>query len=280
MKKKLKYILLFCITLVTLVPQTLNAQSKKPLNLPGYDNERYHYGFIIGYNQMLLSIDYKDNYQNIIHSPNELPASEILSGTNDLFTSSNFRVENIIPHMTNGFTVGIVGNLRLANYFDLRLIPTLSFGERKITYNIVSLQESIDPQDPEKTIINEVEKSITTTTHSTFVEIPLHVKYRSKRLNNTAAYVIAGANYKIDMASRKKNYDENNGKPKTLNVNRHDVAAEIGAGFDFYTGYFKLGIELKMSYGLLNIAKDENFMYTNSFDNLRNKTFQLSFTFE
>ena len=67
---------------------------------------------------------------------------------------------------------------------------------------------------------------------------------------------------------------------QTAVVQKHDIAAEVGAGFDFYTGYFKLGIELKMSYGLLNVAKNDNYMYTNSFDSLRNKTFQLSFTFE
>ena len=177
--------------------------------------------------------------------------------------------------MTHGFTVGIVGNLRLAKYFDLRFIPSLSFGERKIIYSIVSLQE-----DPIEGTINEVNKIISSTTHSTFVEFPLHVKYRSKRSHNTAAYLLAGANYKIDMASQKKKYDETNGKPKTLNINRHDLAAELGVGFDFYTGYFKLGVELKMSYGLLNVTKDENFMFTNSFENLRNKAFQLSFTFE
>lgn len=260
-----------------MTPQTLNAQTKGPANLPNYDNEPYHYGFILGYNQMLFSIDYIDNYQNIIHSPDELPASDILTNTNALFSESNFRVNDIIPQMTHGFTVGIVGNLRLSRYFDLRLIPTLSFGERKIIYDIVSLQQ-VDINNPN--IIEEVPKSIESVTHSTFVEFPLQLKYRSKRHHNSAAYLITGLNYKIDMASQKKNYGENDGKPKTINIKRHDLAAEIGAGFDFYTGYFKLGVEIKMSYGLLNVAKNENFLFTNSFDYLRNKCFQLSFTFE
>lgn len=274
--KRIKKILLVCICLLfCITPELSKAQSKSPLNMPQYDNELYHYGFILGYNQMLFSINYVNNFQNVIHSPSELPSNEILSGTDDLFSSSPFKVYDINTQMTHGFTVGIVGNLRLSKYFDLRLIPSLSFGERKITYNIVSLQEN-----PIEGNINEIHKEITSTTHSTFVEFPLHIKYRSKRNYNTAAYIIAGANYKIDMASQKKNYDETNGKPKTLSVNRHDIAAEIGAGFDFYTGYFKLGVELKMSYGLFNVAKDENFMYSNSFDSLRNKTFQLSFTFE
>lgn len=275
MKKNIIKSLICICALIFMAPNILNAQSRGPLNMPRYDDEPYHFGFILGYNQMLLSIDYIDNYQNIIHLPNELPSSNNLEGTNDIFLNSNFKVTDINPQMTHGFSVGIVGNLRLAKYFDLRLIPTLSFGERRIMYKIVSLQE-----DPINGSITEVTKNINSTTHSTFIEFPLQVKYRSKRYNNSAAYIIAGANYKIDMASQKKYYDETSGRPKALSINRHDLAAEVGAGFDFYTGYFKLGVELKMSYGLLNVAKKDNYMFTNSFDNLRNKTFQLSFTFE
>lgn len=273
MKKETVNKILICICLIICaMPNVLKAQSKKPLNMPGYDNELFHYGFILGYNQMLFSPVYIDNFQNVIHDSSELPSN--IPGTNDVFNNSPFQVTDINTHLTHGFTVGIVGNLRLAKYFDLRFIPSLSFGERKITYDIISLQE-----DPIEGIVNHVPQSISSTTHSTFVEFPLQVKYKSKRNYNSAAYILAGANYKIDMASQKKLYDGDQ-KPLELSVNRHDIAAEIGAGFDFYTGYFKLGIELKMSYGLLNVAKDENFLYSNSFDNLRNKTFQLSFTFE
>ena len=274
MKNILKFLLCLSI-IICATPNSLKAQKKGPLNLPFYDNEPYHYGFILGYNQMLLSINYIDDYQNVIHPSTELPSNDVLPGTNDIFLGSDFKVYDINPQMTHGFTVGIVGNLRLANHFDLRLIPSLSFGERKIIYQIMSLQKDLVSDE-----ITEVPRSITSTTHSTFVEFPLQVKFRSKRFYNSAAYIIAGANYKIDMASQKKNYDADSGRPKTLSVNRHDIAAEVGAGFDFYTGYFKMGIELKMSYGLLNVARNDNYMFTNSFDSLKNKTFQLSFTFE
>lgn len=274
MRKNIAKILICICMLFCMMPEVSKAQNKKPLNMPNYDNELFHWGLMVGYNQMLLSIDYIDNFQNISHNPSELPSSDVLAGTNDLFIDSPFKVYDISPQMTHGFTVGIVGNLRLAKYFDLRFIPSLSFGERKIVYSIVSIQG-----DQADGTYKEVPKTISSNTHSTFVEFPLQVKYRAKRNYNSAAYLLAGANYKIDMASHKKHY-ESNGKPKTLSVNRHDIAAEVGAGFDFYTGYFKLGIELKMSYGLLNIAKNENYLYSNSFDSLRNKTFQLSFTFE
>lgn len=262
MKRITNIAALICICfLACITPKNANAQNKKPLNIPLYHDRPYHYGFILGYNQMLFSIDYIDNFQTNPHLPSELPSN--ISGIDYKLP---FTVNDINVLMTNGFTVGIVGNLRLGKYFDLRLIPSLSFGERTIRYSIVQPDNS------------EV-KTITSNTHSTFVEFPLQIKYRSKRNYNSAAYIIAGANYKIDMASQKNNYDDNN-KPKNISTRRHDIAAEVGVGFDFYTGYFKLGVEVKMSYGLLDIAKDKDFMYSSSFDSLRNKCFQLSFTFE
>lgn len=252
--------LICLVIMLCLMPQLIKAQKKSPINLPFYDHEPHHYGFILGYNQMLLSTDFIDNYQNLKHESLELPSTSSLP-------NKPFYVYEIIPQIGHGFTVGIVGNLRLAKYFDLRFIPSLSFGNRKVVYKIKSIEK---PQL----------FTLQSNTHSTFIEFPLQVKYRAKRFNNLTAYIIAGVNYKIDMASQKKNYDDNR-KPINITVKRNDIAAEIGAGFDFYTGYFKLGIEIKMSYGFLNILKKEDVsVYSNSFNNLRNKTFQLSFTFE
>jgi len=95
---------------------------------------------------------------------------------------------------------------------------------------------------------------------STFVEFPLHVKYRSKRLNNAAAYLIGGVNYKLDLASQKKKI--------------------VTVGWDFYTNFFKFGTELKMSYGLSNILLKDNLIYSSSVSSMSNKVFQISFTFE
>ena len=41
-----------------------------------------------------------------------------------------------------------------------------------------------------------------------------------------------------------------------------------------------MGIEVKMSYGILDIVKNEAFIYTAPIDKLRNKLFQVSFLFE
>ena len=247
-----------CICFIScMMPEMLNAQKNKPLNMPLYDNEPYHFGYIIGYNQMWFSPKFVTNFQNIEYDGKE--GSAYFDQLNDTISiNSKYNINDISQSLPFGMSVGVVGNLRLAKYFDLRLIPTISWGETSITYKGKSLG-------------TEKEFSQTFSIHNVYLELPLQFKYRSKRYNNTAAYVIFGANNKINFTAKK--FD--------IKLKRYDFAPEIGTGFDFYTGEFKFGIEIKMSYGLRNMIDPENLTpLTNSFDKLKNKMFQLSFTLE
>lgn len=261
--------LLLCMSM-----QSVVAQQEKPKNLLMYDTEPYHFGFILAINQMSYAFSFVDNYQIIAHNASEYPNTADLHYT----AGADYYVRSIEAAQQPGFTVGVVGNLRLGKYFDLRLIPSLSFGTRTITYRLY--KEKLDAGITENFT---QKKSI----FSTFIELPLLVKYKSKRLNNVAAYVIAGGNLKIDLASQKKwdiDTQSASGEQITvtdnIRVKKVDLAAEIGAGFDFYTGYFKFGIEAKMSFGLLNVLDSQNLIYDSSIKNLQNRTFQLSLTFE
>ena len=273
----IKRLVLLIGVMFFIIPQNLVAQNEKPKNLLLYDNQPYHFGFILGYNQMSYAIRYYDDYQLIGHDATEYPS------TVDTYYNSNatYYALSIAPIPEHGFTVGVVGNLRLGKYFDLRLIPSLSFGSRTIGYQFYRVINGATT--PDNTPYYEKKKSI----FSTFIEFPLQVKYKSKRLNNVAAYVIAGANFKIDLASQKKSQvDITNAQGEqitvtdNIRVKRTDLAAEVGAGFDFYTGYFKFGIEAKMSFGLFNILDSQHLIYDSSIKNIRNRTFQISLTFE
>ena len=126
-------------------------------------------------------------------------------------------------------------------------------------------------------------KEFTKSIGTTFVEFPLNIKYRSKRYNNIGAYVFGGFNPKLDLASQKDNKETDaygNEFINNLVTKRFDIAGELGAGFDIYNQWFKMGIEVKMSFGLLDIVKSEAFIYTAPIDQLRNKLFQVSFLFE
>ena len=226
---------------------------------------------------MSYHFKYLDNYSLIPHSSTEYPNTADVNFNLD----ATYYARSIESKPQPGFTVGVVGNLRLAKYFDLRLIPSLSFGTRTITYRLYK-------DMPEGSEISDLDFDLKKSIFSTFMEFPLQVKYRSKRLNNVAGYIIAGANLKFDLASQKKSQievtDPVTGKQVSvvdnIRVRKTDVAMELGAGFDFYNSYFKLGVEVKMSYGLCNILNSQNLIYDSSIKSLHNKTFQVSLTFE
>lgn len=233
------------------------AQKRKVLNLQNYDNQPYHFGFILGINHMLFTVKPVSNLSVLQTDPTKFP---------DIFVDS-LSVLSVTSKPTPGFTIGILGNLRLGKYFDMRFIPSLSFGERLLRYNILTLD-----QGEERIIV--MEKSIT----STFIDFPLEFRYKSKRLNNFRAYVLGGVKYTLDLASQKK--AEQQSDEVIVKIEKHDISIEAGVGIDFYTTYFKFGTQFKMGYGLNNLVKGEDNIYTNSIESLKSKVFLLSFTFE
>jgi Outer membrane protein beta-barrel domain len=208
-------------------------------NLPKYDRKLFHFGFTVGFNQMDFAI-------KRVQNPHY--ADTLLT----LFTQPE-----------GGFQIGIVSNMRIHDNFDLRFIPTLSFGDRVLNY-------SLKTQDT--TILSQSKRI-----ESTFIDFPVYVKFKSNRLTNFRAYVLAGGKYSLDLASQKDKEDYNE---YIVKLKRHDFSGEVGVGFDFYLEYFKFAVELKMSYGLTDLLYRENNVYTNSIERLNSKMFWLSFTFE
>ena len=266
LKKVLKIFAIALMLSVMAIPA--QAQRRTVRYLANYENEPYHFGFLLAYNQMMYTVKTVENYQNLELDPESWP-----SGPISVPNTQCLSVYNMETMQTPGFTVGIIGSKRLGRYFDLRFVPSLSFSERKMRYDVAvkDLQGAVTM------------KSFTKSIGTTFVEFPLHIKYRSKRYNNIGAYIIGGINPKIDLASQKENKltdDQGNEFINNLVTKRFDVAGELGAGFDIYNQWFKMGIEIKMSYGILDIVKSEAFIYTAPIEQLRNKLFQVSLIFE
>lgn len=237
LKKQLKYIVIF-LGLIFIFPQMTFAQKHPHIeNLPKFDLKPYHFGFALCVNKMDFAIKPVENYVN----------------------DSLFVIET---HPQWGFNIGIVSNLRLGEFCDLRFIPTLSFGQRNLIY---TLQYD--------TTIVQTNKKI----ESTFIDFPLLLKYKSRRLNNARAYVIAGVQYSLDLASQAKKKDRAN---ELVKLKENDICYEFGVGFDFYFTYFKFATEIKMIYGTRDLLKRDNTVYTTSIDRLSSKLFQLSFLFE
>lgn len=250
-------ILISLFLVLTLFSVETFAQRNSVQNLPRKDYEKIHFGFVLGVNQMFFSIKPYNNFTQMVFDSTYSP--DIVCDSLKLYSIEN------TP--TNGFTVGIVSNLRLGKYFDLRFVPSLLFGERYLEYTILSYSD----RGPE---FVDIKKNIS----STFISLPFTIKYKSKRLNNLRGYVFSGVKFVIDLASSAKKKQNND--DIQIKLKKNDMMVEFGAGFDFYTPFFKFGTEIKIAYGINDILERENNIYSAGIDRMNSKIFQLSFTFE
>jgi outer membrane protein W len=254
-------------TIVTLLflslylPFSGRAQKLAVLNMPGYDQELFHFGFVLGVNQSFITLkpiaDMRTHSFDSTYIPDILPLPD------------SAKVLSIESTPTPGFVISIVSNMRIGDHFDLRFIPSLTFGDRTIVYNIQTYRKS-------DTLTLNISKKVP----STYINFPIEFRYKAMRYNNFRPYVLVGAQYTIDLASQAKKREQRNRNEKIVKFNQNDFYVEAGVGFDFYNEWFKFGVELKMMYGLTNVLKYENNIYTDSIDKINSKIFQLSFTFE
>jgi hypothetical protein len=262
--KSIRFILI--IFLLTLISSSTFAQRVKSLNLRNADQVPYHFGFQLGINHMLFTLKTPPGYQKQMYY-GSAGITEVFNSLPDLnLDSANLYSIEAIP--TYGFVIGIVGDMRIGQYFNLRFTPSLTFGERDMEYTILGYKSTSEPK------LFVTQKNI----QSTFVEFPLSLKFKGSRINNARPYVLVGAKYSLDLASNAKKKEESN--IIHVLIDRNDVYGQLGVGFDFYTAYFKFGTEIVMSYGIFDLIKRDQTIYTTSITALQSKIFQINFTFE
>ncbi len=226
-----------------------------------YDQDMFHFGFVLGADLSYVTLrpiaDLTTHNFDSTFIPDILPLPD------------SAKVLSITSSPALGFVISIVSNMRMGNNFDLRFIPSLTFGDRDLIYTI-----KIYRKESESLMV------ITKKVPSTYVNFPLEIKFKSDRYNNFRAYLIGGAQYTLDLASQAKKREQRSADQKIVKFNQNDVYLEAGVGFDFYNEWFKLGLEFKMMYGLFDQLKRENNLYTNSIQSLKSKIFQFSMTFE
>jgi len=214
------------------------------LNYQKVDHKKIHFGFTIGVNTMDFKL-----------TPSMKP---YIDGTDTTM---------LIPEINNlapGFHVSVVSSLKLTEKLDLRFLPGISLGQRTIIFY---------DQD------NRVDSKMKI--ESTFIDLPLILKYKATRINNTRPYLVAGINVRNDMA-RNKEFNEDEGI--YIKLKPFDVYYDLGFGIDFYLQYFKFSTEIKYSVGTLNNVSAERAkdypQYANSIDALNSRMFMVSFHFE
>ena len=162
-----------------------------------------------------------------------------------------------------GFNLGFIGSIKLGHpTLSLRFVPSLSFQAKDVLYFYQD-----EPDFPLK-------KSV----ESTILNFPILLKYRTLRYNNFAAYFVGGLEYSLDLQSKQR--IPQNPLDPFIKLRRHDFHAQMGIGVDFFLPYFKFGMEIKMSHGLVNALIRDNTTISNPFDKFYNRVVWFCLTFE
>jgi hypothetical protein len=201
--KKTVYIITF-----VLLAFPLFSQKRKVQYQPYADYKLYHFGFHVG-----------------------LQAQDLILTNSGNTTPDGERWFAEIPGYSPGFSVGVVGDLFLNPYMNLRLTPTIHFGDKTIHFKKSAGGE-------------EVKAGI----RSNYLSIPLDLKISSMRLNNYRPYITGGVYGAMDLGRKKGN---------AILLKPVDYGFEFGFGCTVYMRFFRLAPEIKFKFGLADIL-DKN----------------------
>ncbi len=220
----------------------LYAQRQRPKNQPYADMKRYHFGFHVG-----------------------MHTQDLILTHSGVTTSDGKTWFAEIPSYSPGFSVGVIGNLYINQYLNLRFTPTVHFGDKKFTF--------IDAR------ASDSQATFTTSIRSNYLALPLDLKYTAMRLNNYRPYFLGGVFTSFDMGRKKET-------PVLLKP--LDYGVEVGFGCDIYLPYFKLCPELKFCFGLADVLQKDrrdlisepDRVYTEALSKATSRLIVLTFNFE
>lgn len=228
------------MALTAAMPAAARRLNDKIENRPYADLRHWHLGFSIG----AFAEDLRLTHNGLITDLGE-----------------QWRADQ--PGYQPGFTVTGLVALRLNNYFSVRFSPGMMFGSRDIRFR-------------EVTSGAEQRQNI----KSTYVILPLDLKYAAMRVRNARPYVTAGIMPAFDVAKKRSDF---------LKLKSSEMFLSIGFGCDFYLPYFKLIPEIKFCLGLTDVlthdrpdlADDpDKLKFTNSLSKATSKMIVLTFYFE
>ena len=233
-------ILVLVLMTGTVIGASARTFNDKLMNRPYADQRPWHLGFSVG-----------------------IFASDLMFTHNGLVTDAGEQWRLDQPNYQPGFCVNGLFNLRLNDYFSLRLTPGMYFGSRDIS-------------------MREVNSDMTERQNikSTYVVVPVDIKYSAMRWRNARPYLVAGVMPAFDVSKKRSDI---------LQLKSTDIMLSVGFGFDFYLPYFKLSPEVKFCFGLNDVLQHDRpdlvddpnkFKFTQSISKAVSKMIVVTFYFE
>src|SRR5690554_288485 len=212
-----KIVIITCFLLVSVSGSAQWIFGKNPYrNQQDWDEQRIHWGYTIGLNSYDFNFKYNEDYLKN-------------RGSQEILTETSF-----------GFSVGLVGNLRLMEGLDLRFEPNLQYNKRDLFFPHI-----IDP--------GRARREVSTT----YLHFPLLLKYSAVRTGNIRPFILAGISQNINLSSNEDSKEDN--YEGTFRMKRLTNNYELGVGIDFYFPHFKLSTSLRGSFGIQDeLIRDYN----------------------
>ncbi|RKS99797.1 porin family protein [Flavobacterium sp. 123] len=208
--------------------------SKDPIiNLENWQKQKLYFGFYLGFN----SFDFKIDYKTV--GP------------------------DIQTKKTTGFNLGLVADLKLQEYINLRFEPGLYYTKRDLYYPNFATENDA---------IREV--------NSTYIHFPLLLKFSSLRTGNVRPYLLGGASATLNLSSNAKSLDDN--LEQRFRVKSWTTNYELGLGIDLFSEYFIFSPSIRGVFGIndeLIRDKDPNSPWTSNIESMKSRAVFINFTF-
>ncbi len=204
------------------------------------DNNLLRWGYFLGFSQYDFNFDYKED------------------------------LRDVYVGRTAGFNVGLIGNLRINSFLDLRLEPGLFITSRELHYGLDTfVGMSVSDND----LLREVK--------STYIHVPLLLKVSTKRINNFKPFIVGGISTALNLSSNESNpQDNSNGQFRTK---KNVLFYELGFGIDFYLYNFKFTPSIRGVFGIndeLVRDDDPNSPWTSNIASMKTRGVFVNFTFQ
>ena len=238
--KKAAFVLLIVFTTSVRAQFTQSIFSKDPvIHLETWQQQPLYFGFFLGLNSYDFKFKYKANVS-----------------------------EDIQVQKTTGFNVGLVADLRLHEYINLRFEPGLYYTKRILNYPetyFITL-----PKESDK--IREV--------NSTYIHFPLLLKFSALRTGNIRPYLLGGVSTTLNLSSNSKSKDDN--LEQLFRVKAWSPNYELGFGIDVFSEYFIFSPSIRGVFGFkdeLIQDKDLASPWTSNIESMQTRGLFINFTF-
>ncbi len=248
LQKNLKYFKNIWLLLFCFFANCLSAQypfvKERIINLPNFDKRPVHYGYFLGINQYDFKFEYIDSYYK------------------------DLMYKDIAVIQKKGFNVGLIGDIRINDFFNIRFEPGLYYNQRDLFY----------PEFPAFNDDSDRNREI----KSTYIHLPVYLKINAKRINNFRPFLLAGFSSDFNLSSNEKNTDDN--ASNVFRTTSQNLNYELGLGFEFYLYYFKFSPSLRGIFSFQNeLIPDEAELtspWTGNIINMFSRGVSLIITFE